>query len=188
MSELTYETRPSMFSETRTYTLGPDSLAVSEKDGTKSRIALRDVARVAVYYVGLGEGRTYCRVESKKRQSLVFGSHHFAGVGSFENRHDTFDPFVRTLCAKVAQLNPRVEFVQGRWLYVGLWSLGGLVMAGLAIALGLGFFFELAQNDALNLELGAGAAVGAILAYKAGRAAVVNLVKSFPANTPPLDA
>jgi len=188
MTELTYETRPSLFSETRTYTLGPDSLAVSGKDGAKSRIALTDVTRVSLYFVGLGEGRTYCRVETNKRQGFVFGSHHFAGVGSFENRHDTFDPFVRALCAKVAEQNPRAEFVRGRWLYIGLWSLGGLVMAGLAIALGLGFFFELAQNDALNLELGAGAAVGAILAYKAARAAVVNWVKTFPANTPPLDA
>lgn len=188
MSDLSYAYRASVFSDERTFTLSSDRITVSEKKAAKSRIALKDVTRVVLYFVGLGEGRTYCRLETKKQESLVFGSHHFAGVGSIENQHVSFDPFVRALCARVAEQNPQAEFIRGRWLYVGLWAVGCLAMAGLAIALGLGFFFELAQNNALNIELGAGAVVGAVVAYKAVRAAAVNRVKSFPANTPPLDA
>jgi hypothetical protein len=188
MSELAYVCRPNMFSDERTYTLASDGIAMSGKDGARSRIALRNVTRVVVYFIGLGEGRSYCRVDSNKNESLVFGSHHFAGMSSFENKRHDFDPFVRALCARVAEQSPKAQFFRGRWLYVGLWSVGFLVMAGLAIGLGLAFFFELAQYDALNTELGAGAVVGGILAYKAVRAAAVNWVKSFPANTPPFDA
>ncbi len=52
-------------------------------------------------------------LKTKSGQRLKERSHHYLHLGSYENRVETYGPFVRGLCQRVAEANPAARFTTG---------------------------------------------------------------------------
>jgi hypothetical protein len=79
------------------------------------------------------------------RSQLTLTSMHFKGIGSFEDRFDTFEPLIRKVVAGVAAANPSAEFRAGeRPAYYGLMlvfnilAFGFLALVVLALPISIG--------------------------------------------------
>jgi hypothetical protein len=122
-STLTHSARLSLFSKERTYRLEPDALVWSE--GNKSgRLPYDAVKYVHIYSVPPAMGQKVRRtiLKSDLSPKVVIAGAHFAGLGQFEDRSDSYFAFVEELLARVTAARPDVPIRVGQsWLLYGFW-------------------------------------------------------------------
>ena len=182
MESLVFKGRPHAASGERTYELSATHLTVSEPVASARRIPLSEIEEVALSYMGTGQGRTYCNIKTRRHGTIHIRSHHFAGLGAFEDRHESFDPFLSALCRAVAEKNPKATFHSGSWLYFGIWFAVFLIAAGFAI----GFLNQILSTGDFEAEPVMGVVVGIGLACTALAAALANKVEPFDPKEPPV--
>lgn len=185
-TDLTFNVRPHALSGEQTYVLTPDHIDILEAGKATRHIALSDITKVALSYMGTGDGQTYCTVKARGRAEFKIRSHHYESLGDFQDRHETFDPFARALCRAVAQANPAAKFVRGNWLYFGIWFGVFLASAGVAIGIALALLNQVTSGDEIGPDLVMGVIVGAGVALTTLGAAGANRVKAFDPDDPPL--
>lgn len=185
LADLVFVGRPHAAAAERTCELGPTEIAVSETGNATRHIPLSEITQVALSYMGTGDGQTYCNAKTRGRGSIHLRSHHYASLGNFEDRHETFDPFVAALCQRVAQQNPSAKFIRGSWLYFAIWFGVFLVSGALAVGLGFGLLHQFVTGSDVEPDLFVGAIVGGGVALTTFGAAVANRVKSFDPKDPP---
>ena len=78
--------------------------------------------------------RYQCTVHRRRGRKVKITSHHYVGLGDFEDRSDTYAPFISELCRRVASANRDARFVAGS---TGLW-LFSVVLAVLMLCVGIG--------------------------------------------------
>jgi hypothetical protein len=114
----TYSCRSNLLTSERRYELTPDALIWSDSQ-TTGRIPYVDI-RVARVACTLAFGNEFwrCVLRSYGHRTLVIPSMHYRSLGRFDNRFDTFAPFVTELLLKVAKSN-----ASARFFYREGWSL-----------------------------------------------------------------
>jgi len=68
---------------------------------------------------------TRCVIRPKRGRAIVLSSNHFVGLGRFEDRTETFRPFVDALIERVKSANPAARLLAGMppalwWTWVAL--------------------------------------------------------------------
>jgi hypothetical protein len=148
-----------MFTGEQSYELGPDALRFRSHSATQT-IPYSDIESVRVIdYANMGEVHGQCTLKARGRRKLKIRSHHFLSLGAFENRTQSYAPFVCELCRRVHAANPQARFLNGSgWLQI-LW----LVVLGFS---GIGWVMWLATiiEGGRSLEAVAGYFVGLSLA------------------------
>ncbi len=152
MDELTFSGRASLASPEMTWRLGDEALDWTSDKG-HGRLSLADISQVRLYAMPkatmpmlggatLTPGFEQCLVTPKRGKMLRLVSSHFKGVGDFEDRSASFDPFVQALLRRTAAANPRARLLQGA--PNGIWSLwlGVLILCLLCGAFGLAVVVE----------------------------------------------
>lgn len=140
MTEWAHRVRNSMFGAERTYRLTPEALCWTETGKSDGRLAYADARAMQLISYASPIGRALqCKVTSAAGDRALLRSAHYLSLGAFEDRTDSYGPFVRELARRIHKTNPGATFVAGStglwilWLAVGLLWVG--VIALLAAAL-----------------------------------------------------
>lgn len=149
MTALTHTTRNSLADKQRSYTLGNDALHWTDKDGG-GEIGYADVSKVRLNSYPSTDGDFYqVKLSARRGKGLKIRSHDNARLGVFEDKTQTYTPFVRELLRRIAASAGETRFLAGSsglwivWLVVAvLWMLGLLLMAALLIS-GVENYFSL---------------------------------------------
>lgn len=107
-----YSFRTSAFESERTYTLHPDRLEVRWEGSQGEVYDLSQVQKIHLRYHRTQQ-RAYfqCFIHTPGRRVMLVHT-HWAGIGKFEDRRDTYTPFVRALLL-AASKNPGVRLKAG---------------------------------------------------------------------------
>lgn len=103
-------------------------------------------------------------IRTKGGKSFKMRSHHLKGLGSYENRAETYVPLVRDLVRLVAAANPDARFVSGSSALRTVWLVIAVLVGLVALALGLAVIGEGFRVDILS-----GCLVAAFLAWTSFR-------------------
>ena len=132
---LSYRFRMSGILKEETFTLGDQSLAISDR-GT---VAFSDIRKIRTYdYPGvsfpggaqLAPGAKRCVIWPKSGHAIVLSNNHFVAMGSFEDRSGTYDPFIAALVRDVSAANAETIFVSG--MPTALW-ITWIVLVGIVL-------------------------------------------------------
>ncbi len=90
------------------WTVEPDALAHARPDGTVSRLAWTAITGVRLAYAPtrMKTNRHTLTLTSRDGASPAIDNMHFAGIGNFEDRSESFTPFVLACVERVAALSP----------------------------------------------------------------------------------
>ncbi len=120
MTDPIYRFRPSLMRKEETYRLS-DVALVRTARGEEAGLPFADIRSVRIY--GSPGLRTLggtaapdfqrCVVRPRRGHAMVLGSNHFLGLGRFQDRSQTFRPFVDALVQRVAAANPGATFIAG---------------------------------------------------------------------------
>ena len=101
-----YAFRRSILEREKTYTLYPDRLEIQGEGAPHEVFPLTQVSEVHLKYDRSKQRAYYnCFIHTPARR-VCLRHVHFAGIGRFENRRETYTPFVRALLQAVARQNP----------------------------------------------------------------------------------
>lgn len=184
MSPVEHSVRNSLRDKETAYRLTDDALVLDD-GGEERSIPYGDIERLNLiaYSADIANPENVhgqLTIKGRSAGSLKLRSHHFKGVGSFENRAVTYAPFVRALCRRVAAQNPAARFISGaatmRLLWLALLLLSGTVSFLFAVAL---------VAEGWQWELASGALMAAVLAYIAWRKFRGNREVTFDPADPP---
>lgn len=105
----------------------------------EKRTPWKDVIGVRLYHEGL-RGRPWryaFEVHTKQGARIVIDNAHWVGVRRYEDRSESYTPFVRAAVARIAAVNPKARLLIGetqkRYFFLMLTAL--LAIAALALAL-----------------------------------------------------
>ena len=118
MTELTHAGRRRFFDRERTYTLGDNALTWQAGEAPQS-LRYDAIGEVRLLKYGFGQGQLSIR--DRDGNTMKLRSHHRRGWGSLENRAQTYVPFVRELCRRVAGANPKAKFIAGSTVFWFFW-------------------------------------------------------------------
>lgn len=108
-----YSFRRSILESEKTYTLYPDRLEIQGEGSPPEVHALAQVEKVHLKYDRTKQRSYYnCFIHTAGRR-VALRHVHFAGIARFEDRRETYTPFVRALLQAVAQQNPRATLKSG---------------------------------------------------------------------------
>jgi uncharacterized MAPEG superfamily protein len=109
-----YAFRRSILESEKTYTLYPDRLEIQAEGTVQPEVyRLAQVDKVHLKY-DRSKQRSYysCFIHTPARK-VAIRHVHFAGIARFEDRRETYTPFVRAVLQAVAQQNPRATLKAG---------------------------------------------------------------------------
>ena len=126
MTEPAHTVRNSLIDKERSFTLGEDALTWRD-DAGEGRLAYADVRdmRLIGYPSLIGEA-LQCTVRGRRHGKVKIRSAHYRGLGDFEDRTETYAPFVAALAKRVAARAPDARFIAGStglrivWLVLGV--------------------------------------------------------------------
>jgi hypothetical protein len=128
MSEPAHSVRNSLIDQERSFSLGADALEWRDAAG-EGRMAYADVRdmRLIGYTSPIGEARQ-CTLRDRRGGKVKIRSAHYRSLGNFEDRTETYAPFVAALAKRVAAQSPHAKFIAGStalwivWLVLGVLS------------------------------------------------------------------
>lgn len=130
---LHHSVRNSLIDRECTYTLESDQLSAEAKGGA-DRIPYADITSVQLIgYAGSGSRQFQARLKRRGGKPVKIRSHHYVSLGNFEDRTQTYAPFIRELCVRVADRSPDSVFVRGSTALWILWLIVCLLVAFVAI-------------------------------------------------------
>lgn len=113
MTTIVHEVRPSLLGATYSYRFEDDALHW-QAGRSKGQIAFADITRIRlVTYVADGETQGQCTLKQRSGKPLKIRTHHYNGLGDFEDRTSTYSPFIRELCRRAATASPQARFLAG---------------------------------------------------------------------------
>ncbi|MAY61194.1 MAG: hypothetical protein CML29_03200 [Rhizobiales bacterium] len=128
-----HSVRNSMIDSERAYRLGPDAVEWMEK-GKKDSLRYADISAVnLITYAGTGATIGQAKITSRQGGSFKIRSHHYKGLAQFENRRQTYAPFIRELLGRVARASPDAKFTSGNSAFMIMWLVVAAMMAVLAV-------------------------------------------------------
>ena len=170
METLRYQVRPTLFSDLQCYVLDGDGLEYSEqpsREATRNKAAPTAPVRVplsAIRQIRLSynpgrydSNRFECQIQSDAAGALgqrTLVSLHFRGLADFVDQGDSYGPFVRALCQRVAAQNPAVRVLGGHSplaYYAGLFFFGLVLVGGGALL--FTHFEQVMQNTRAVLRM-----------------------------------
>ena len=174
MDEPTYVNRISLLDRERVYQLGPDAIAWRDR-GESRKIAYRDFTDIRVIkYPSFGGDHSQCTLRSGSSGKVVLRSHAYVSLGLFDDRTDSYLPFVMALFRNIHAANPAASFRAGS---TGLWVMWIIL---LALALGILFLVVLELMGGASLATGAIGAVFALLIFLPGAWRIARRGKGTP--------
>lgn len=121
MPDQTHSVRLSLASPEQTFSLGPTSLDVSAA-GASSNIPYADIQEIGlITYGGYGGLQGQATLRTRAGKKIKIRSHHYRGLGDFENRSTTYRPFMQGLLQHVHAANPNARFVSGSTIMTVVW-------------------------------------------------------------------
>jgi hypothetical protein len=175
MNEPTHEVRASLLDKRRLYRLGDDALHWQDAE-REGQLAYADIVQVRlINYPSIGGNNGQCTVSDRSGKKLKIRSHHYESLGSFEDRSETYVPFVRALSLRVASAAPNARLVEGSTVMWVVW-LVLLLLVGLTAVLLL-----LAVLEGITL---AGGAIGALVALVIFAPSVWRMVRQGRTRSP----
>lgn len=128
-----HSVRNSMIDSERAFRLGPDAIEWMEQ-GERNSIRYADISAVnLITYAGAGATIGQAKITSGEGGSIKIRSHHYKGLARFENRRQTYAPFVRDLLRRVANASPDAQFTSGNSAIMIMWLVVAAMMAVLAV-------------------------------------------------------
>ncbi len=135
---VSYSKRENFFQKAEwTWMVEDAGLRVRDCHGADYLVPWSDVTaiRIATAPTNMKPWRQLMALKLRAGGEMVIDNVHFAGVGEFQYRAETFAPFVRTVVEKLAARSPDMQCNLGAQT-VGYWTSMALLTAG-AIGLGL---------------------------------------------------
>jgi hypothetical protein len=158
----------------RIYQLGPDSIVWRDRGETK-KISYRDFNNIRVIkYPSFGGDHSQCTLHSGSNGKIVLRSHAYIRLGSFDDRTDSYLPFVRSLLRRIHAANPAASFVAGN---TGLWVMWIILLAS---ALGIMLLVILDLIGGASSTKGVIGAVVALLIFIPGAWRIARRGKGTP--------
>jgi hypothetical protein len=177
-----HATRNSLLDVECTFTAGPDALFI-HKGNSERHVPYGDITRVRLFSYAGGGGETFQATLHRRHGSPVkISSHHYRGLGNFEDRTRTYAPFIRELIRRVTIASPGTRFVAGS---TGLWImwLGVFALVALLAMILVGVLFGGGSSAGPIFVTAIVLATGAPFAWRQLQRGRAN---SFdPANPPP---
>jgi len=138
VADPTYSFRPSQFQKEATYRV-TDRALLRTVDGKETSFSLADIGSVRVYdspSMGLASALIApafrrCVIRPRHGKTVVLSSNHFESFGRFQNRRESFDPFLDALLPRIAAANPAAEFWAG--MPMGLWLFWIVTLVGVVV-------------------------------------------------------
>lgn len=151
--------------------------------GKSKTIPYADIKSLRVIdYANAGAVHGQCTVKTGSHGKYNIRSHHFVSLGGFQDRNETYVPFVRELCRRAHAANPAAQFLSGSgWLQV-LW----IAVLMIAVFGWIALFATLSEGggDAMY-TLGYGLSLAAIT-YFSARWLLRSKPDLFDPNDPPV--
>jgi len=131
-----YSFRPSLLQKERRFRLERDGIWRSDGDAVK----FADIRKIRIYDspgmrnlggTTLSPGFRRFVIWPAHGRAIVLSSNHFAGIANFEDRRESFDPFVAALMQRVSAANPSAIFISG--MPIALWLFWLVALAGVMI-------------------------------------------------------
>ncbi|AKI01531.1 hypothetical protein IMCC20628_02836 [Hoeflea sp. IMCC20628] len=128
---LLHSVRNGLMDKESLFALEPDRLFWSGKSGTDS-VAYADIisVRLTSYSISArgSEGTHYqAKVSRRGGRSIKIRSHHYVSLGNYENRSDSYAPFIRELCRRIASHAPKARFFSGSTALWVFWIVAALL-------------------------------------------------------------
>ena len=160
MTDLAHTVRNSLVDREWTFRLDTDALVIDGK-AKQVRVPYDDIRKVQlIAYANTGGEQYQCALSTGSHGRIKIRSHSYVSLGNFEDRSETYVPFLRELMKRVAAGSPEAEFVSGNtallvvWLVVLLLFILGLATVALAFVDGLAGTWKFALTVAVLLVSG----------------------------------
>lgn len=142
MEPVTYRRRRSAISRSeREWRVEQDALVTRGGTGREKRYRWKDMASVSLYAHPLRDRpwRYVFELQPKHQRKIVIDNAHFVSRGEFEERSDSYAPFVRAAAAQLGEVNPKARALIGetgkRYFFLLIGALIGLgVLAYVLVA------------------------------------------------------
>jgi len=129
MTEPTHTVRNSLIDKERTFALRSDAVHWSDAGG-QGQMAYADVQDMRmISYPSTGGECCQCTLRDRSGNKVKLRSQHYRSLNNFENRSDTYAPFVRALAQRIAQRAPKAEFIAGSTVMWIVWLILGVLCA-----------------------------------------------------------
>jgi len=157
MNETSYRVRNGVLGGERRYRLSRDALCWTESGKTDRRLPYADTRSMQLVSYASPAGRALqCKLTSKTGDKVIVRSAHYLDLGEFEDRSESYGPFLRELARRIHAANPDTRFTAGSTLFWILWlaiaAIWAVVIAFFSVAL---FETSLLGGLAVALSLGA---------------------------------
>ena len=131
MTGPTHSVRNSLIDRERTFSLGTEALQWKET-GRHGELPYAAISRMRlIAYPSTGGEHRQCSLFASRGRKIKLRSHHYRSLGAFDDRTDTYAPFVRELSRRIAAASPGAKFLAGStsmWLvWLGLSTLIAVV-------------------------------------------------------------
>lgn len=184
MPRQTHSVRLSLVSPEQTFSLGPTSLDVSGA-GASNNIPYIDIQEIGlITYGGYGGLQGQATLRTRAGKKIKIRSHHYRGLGDFENRSATYRPLMQGLLQHVHAANPSARFVSGSTIMTVVWWVLLVCLVLMIILLGL----ALLSGKDLNGNVLGGFVTALILIPFAWRSARRSRQNEFDPAMPPAEA
>lgn len=133
-----YSFRKSILEKERHYSIGDEALTIEEEDMATERVPFRDIQQVHLRFHRTKQRDYYqCILKTASKGKILLQNVHFAGFADFEDRRDTYVPFIRALHTTLAGYPGQIRFEAGSWLTYGF----TILMIAVVVILGIGALF-----------------------------------------------
>lgn len=129
MTGLTHSVRNSLADRERTFALGGDALHWRD-DKAKGAMPYADVRDMRLISYASPNGTCFqCALRGKSGDKVKLRSQHYVSLNNFDDRRQSYAPFVRELASRVAARSPEAAFIAGS---TGLW-IAAIVVCAIAV-------------------------------------------------------
>lgn len=137
-----YSHRKSTADFNRTYTVEEDSLYWQDEAGRYGQLFFNDLSSIQSQFSPsrFQSNRYSVRIKSLDNNILELTNTSYVSFSDFEDRSDTYVPFVRALHEKILRHNPGVNFQKGTSLSGYIFAIMVLVFTVAVVAVASAFF------------------------------------------------
>lgn len=140
MTGLTHSVRNSLADRERTFALGGNALHWRD-DKAKGAMPYADVRDMRLISYASPNGTCFqCALRGKSGDKVKLRSQHYVSLNNFDDRRQSYAPFVRELASRVAARSPEAAFIAGSTGLWIVWLVVGVLCAGFVLLLILSLF------------------------------------------------
>lgn len=117
-TDIRYAARNSIVDVECTFTVGRTALFI-RRGSSERQVPYSDFTSVRLFSYAGGGGETFqATLHRRHGKPVKIRSHHYRGLGNFEDRTRSYAPFIRELTGRIATASPGTRFIAGS---TGLW-------------------------------------------------------------------